>query len=621
MNLKTRMILLMVGIYVAIYGAIFFTGIMRVHENEVKTAKEFLVGLSQKNALRFQEQMDQKVCITQMLADAVSSFNTLPFDSLNLLQEGMLRRVLLHNPELTAVYIQWDRKILAVPDTGRYRAVVYHEGATQKFYSDVAQYAIAASPRALWNTRRPDINGVEEPYEDLGLSKEKVLMTSVETPIVHGGKMVGSTGLDLSLSHLSAEIQALKPTPNSYGVLFSYGGHIVAHPDASVVGLDIARDSIGEISGESLLPRIQKGESFTLETHRRNGEHILAIFVPIHIHNCETPWGLNIIVPYEDLYTSSRGLIASLMIEGLIGIFILIITAVLFATRFSRRISRGVGFAQQVGEGNLDLTIEDNSSDEVGAMLRSLKEMARKLNLMITGIDNASKNIENGGARMDEYAQGLKLSAEKLVGASEDMDSAVDRVASSIISSNIAAQDSKKIVLKVVSIIKEGDETSLKATDVMRNVATRIKVVDDIANQTNILALNAAVEAARAGEHGRGFSVVATEVRKLAERSKEAAGEIVELTHSSLGIVEDVRAVMSRLNEEIVTTADYAEQIALANIRQQVEADLIKTSVTSLNAISRENSAASEQMISYSEQLVELAGKLTQLMDSFKRKQ
>ena len=112
------------------------------------------------------------------------------------------------------------------------------------------------------------------------------------------------------------------------------------------------------------------------------------------------------------------------------------------------------------------------------------------------------------------------------------------------------AQQTEKIAIKSAEDAKEGGRSVADAVNAMKEIASKISIIEEIARQTNMLALNAAIEAARAGEHGKGFAVVAAEVRKLAERSQKAAGEINQLSASTVKVAEKAGDMLEKLVPE-----------------------------------------------------------------------
>ncbi|MFO8041696.1 MAG: methyl-accepting chemotaxis protein, partial [Alkalispirochaeta sp.] len=133
---------------------------------------------------------------------------------------------------------------------------------------------------------------------------------------------------------------------------------------------------------------------------------------------------------------------------------------------------------------------------------------------------------------------------------------------------------------------------------------------DEIARNTNLLALNAAIEAARAGDHGKGFAVVASEVRKLAERSQVAAGEIAELSKSSVDVAESAGEMINGILPDIRKTADLVQEISAASAEQNNGAEQINQALVQLDEVVQRNASASEEMVSMSE---ELSGQAQQL--------
>ncbi|MCC7415899.1 MAG: hypothetical protein IT176_02075, partial [Acidobacteria bacterium] len=153
--------------------------------------------------------------------------------------------------------------------------------------------------------------------------------------------------------------------------------------------------------------------------------------------------------------------------------------------------------------------------------------------------------------------------------------------------------------------------------EAMKQIATRIGIIDDIAYQTNMLALNAAIEAARAGEHGKGFAVVAAEVRKLAERSQVAAQEIGELASGSVKTAERAGTLIDEIVPGIGKTSDLVQEIAAASQEQSAGASQVNTAMSQMSQITQQNASASEELAATAEQMTGQAEQLIELMGFF----
>ncbi|KKL21754.1 hypothetical protein LCGC14_2442270, partial [marine sediment metagenome] len=180
------------------------------------------------------------------------------------------------------------------------------------------------------------------------------------------------------------------------------------------------------------------------------------------------------------------------------------------------------------------------------------------------------------------------------------------------------ALQTEKISQKASQDAQEGGQAVTEAVNAMNDIAKKISIIEEIARQTNLLALNAAIEAARAGEHGKGFAVVASEVRKLAERSQSAAGEISELSSSSVEVAERAGELITQLVPDIQKTADLVQEISAASAEQTSGAEQINKAIAQLDQVIQQNASASEEMAATSEELNSQADQLQSTISFFK---
>jgi methyl-accepting chemotaxis protein len=194
----------------------------------------------------------------------------------------------------------------------------------------------------------------------------------------------------------------------------------------------------------------------------------------------------------------------------------------------------------------------------------------------------------------------------------------MEQMGANIKQNNDNALQTEKIALKAAEDAQEGGKAVTETVAAMKEIAGKISIIEEIARQTNLLALNAAIEAARAGEHGKGFAVVASEVRKLAERSQKAAGEISQLSASSVGIAEKAGQLLVRIVPDIQKTAELVQEISAASGEQTSGAEQINKAITQLDQVIQENAAGAEELSSTAEELNSQAEQLQTAMSFFK---
>jgi methyl-accepting chemotaxis protein len=202
--------------------------------------------------------------------------------------------------------------------------------------------------------------------------------------------------------------------------------------------------------------------------------------------------------------------------------------------------------------------------------------------------------------------------------STEEASSSIEEMNATIKQNADNAMQTEKIALKSATDAQESGKAVSQTVSAMKDIAQKISIIEEIARQTNLLALNAAIEAARAGEHGKGFAVVASEVRKLAERSQAAAGEISQLSSSSVHIAEQAGQMLAKLVPDIQKTAELVQEITASSKEQSSGADQINGAVQQLNQVVQQNAGAAEEMSSTAEELASQADQLQATISFFK---
>jgi len=294
----------------------------------------------------------------------------------------------------------------------------------------------------------------------------------------------------------------------------------------------------------------------------------------------------------------------------------LIIGVVLYTT-IVKPLSKGVQFAQSIGKGDLTARVNINQDDEIGTLADELGSMAQSLKDTVVTIKRNALDLVHSSKNLRDSSQQLSQGSADQAASAEEVSTSIEEMVANIDQNTENAVQTEKITVETAKEVNVANELSAEAVNAMEDISERISVISDIAFQTNILALNAAVEAARAGEHGRGFSVVAAEVRKLAEKSKTAADEIVGLVSKGLQVSRQAGEKSKALVPDIEKTTQLIKEIAAASMEQKTGADQINQAMQQLNMITQENASSSDELTQSSEQLSELAANLQQAVGYF----
>ncbi len=515
------------------------------------------------------------------------------------------------------------------------------------------------------------INGtyISEPYEDSTTGNQVI---TISTPVYDANKkIIGITAADIEITTLNNMVMEQKLGETGYYIMASNGNIVLAHNDESKLLSTI--DNIG-LSNE-ILDSINSTNISKVQ-YTNDGKKAYGGYLPIE----DTGWKLISYIPLNEFHSNANKVTAILVTIFLVGIILTIISILIIAEIITRPLKKLTNVTQDIANGKLDVHIDVNTNDEVGLLANSLNALTTRLKeyiAYINEITQALDNISNGELKIElvqsydgdfskiKYSL-LQLSdiLKKIIGdiaiAADEVSSSSTQVAHGSQTLAIGATNQataiEQISNSITNVSEKIEENAKNSNDAMdffnnvtdeikncngnmnimltamneintssENIAKIIKVIEDIAFQTNILALNAAVEAARAGQAGKGFAVVADEVRNLASKSAEAAKNTTKLIEGSVQSVAagvDIsKNIAHALDDVVKKTIEVNDLIKNISNASNEQSSFIKSTVTQIEQVTeviQSNSATSEEIAASSEELSSHATSMNEMVKIFK---
>ncbi len=595
--------------------------------------------------------------------------------------DAIHKQVLEENPGFVAVWSYWksdaldgkDREFVDTPSsdgTGKY-IPYWNRGGGKISVEPIVDYESDFLQGYLTSGREE----IMDPYL-YPIGGKEVLVTTVMAPIVVEGKLLGVTGVDITLDTLAALLEDVKPYGTGYGYIVSNGGIMAAHPDKGLIGKDFIQGQKEDVR-QPIRKVLQDGKEYALYTnHPVTGLVDFQVFAPITIGQTGTPWSFIISIPEDTINQSARELLYAIGIIALIAL--LIVGGMIWAisSSITTPLNQVIAGLRDIAEGEGDLTkrLEIKTKDEIGTLAGWFNRFMDSLQGIIRHSIRTTRSVDNASSDLLAIASHLVSGAERASALSISSSTASDEMSRNIsavadvmekASTNISmlATASEEMSATISEItenserarhiaedaVKQAGETSEQMDELKRSAVEINKVTEsihEISEQTNLLALNATIEAARAGEAGKGFGVVANEIKELAGQTAQATQDIkakienIQVTTnrsvSRIGtitsVVEDIHQIINTIatavEEQSATTSEIAANItqvadgvqdANKNVSDSSDTSRsIARDITQVSDTAGEVSQSADQLNDQSLNLKQMAEELQSLLNQFK---
>ncbi len=335
----------------------------------------------------------------------------------------------------------------------------------------------------------------------------------------------------------------------------------------------------------------------------------------------------------ENTATANSARITMIIIVA-IGVIVAVMFGLFISSIISRPLGEIVAVAGKISDGDLDVNVDIKTKDEVGMLAEAFEKMAENLNDAMSNINYSAEQVATGSNQVSMSGQALSQGSTEQASSIEEITASMTQVAAQTKQNATNANQANDFALVAKNNAVSGNQQMLEMLKAMTeindssaNISKIIKVIDEIAFQTNILALNAAVEAARAGQHGKGFAVVAEEVRNLAARSANAAKETTSMIEGSIKkvdmgtkIANETAQALNKIVDDITKAAEIVGGIANASNEQATAISQVNVAIEQVSQVVQTNSATAQESAAASEELSGQAETLSQIVSKFKLK-
>ena len=622
-SLKTKLattISVAVGI---IFSLIILYSVITNRKTAIESSEREITLLAQEYALKIEVEIEQAIDASNTMASIFSSFkNNGDFKPSRIMMNNLLKQVLNDNPNFLATYTLWEINAFDNNDseyidkaghdgTGRFIPYFTRNSKGGFTLEPIVDYTESGAGDYYLIPKETKKEAVIEPYL-YPVQGKNVLITSLVAPVLVNNEFVAIAGVDIAvdfIQHLALEAKEEIYNGNAEISIIANNGTYAANTK----NVENVGENISELkdSAQLIISKIKKGEIFQTQ----NSE-ILEINVPINIGATTTAWSINISIQKNIIFAETNKQILILIIFGIISIVLIVFVSRYIAETFTTPIKEVVKALEKMAQKQINFQMDTKRQDEIGTLYNSINQMNNVFTKMITGIDETASSVLTASKQLSTISQEISQRANEQAATTEEVATSMEQMLATINSNTQNAEITEKTSTKSANRLKQSELVFKQTINSVSEISKKISIITEIANKTDMLSINAAIEAARAGESGKGFSIVANEIRKLADKTKKASDEITELSGKGTSVSKITGKTLEKLIPEIIISAKLVSNIVSSGKEQQTSAKNINISVVQLADITNENSASAEEMSASAEELSAQATLLKSLIAS-----